>query len=163
VADETATTTTLSAESAALQAARARRADLRHVLVDLEASLAAPMANRVGDWAMRVHDTLVDVAAAFERHIAVTEGPGGLFTEVRTAAPRLAKALEQLSDDHARVRREMADKLEVIRDVIASTDRDRARQVRADLVDVLGALTRHRQEGADLVYEAYAVDIGVGD
>ena len=34
--------------------------------------------------------------------------------------------------------------------------------MRAELTALLVALARHRQRGADLVYEAYAVDIGGG-
>jgi hypothetical protein len=105
----------------------------------------------------------VDLAAVFERHIGVTEGPEGLFQEVRGAAPRLANGVEHLRGDHQRIRRQMADLLEAVRAVVDSGDGERARLVRSDLVLLLADLTRHRQLGADLVYEAYAVDIGVGD
>ena len=33
---------------------------------------------------------------------------------------------------------------------------------RVELTALLAALARHRQRGADLVYEAYAVDLGGG-
>ena len=35
-------------------------------------------------------------------------------------------------------------------------------RLRSVLTSLLVALARHRQRGADLVYEAYAVDIGGG-
>jgi hypothetical protein len=39
---------------------------------------------------------------------------------------------------------------------------DWSERKRADLTTLLVALARHRQRGADLVYEAYDVDIGGG-
>ena len=39
---------------------------------------------------------------------------------------------------------------------------DAVEAVRVAAVDVLGAISRHRQKGADLVWEAYSVDIGGG-
>jgi hypothetical protein len=36
-------------------------------------------------------------------------------------------------------------------------------KVREDVTGLLGALVRHRQTGADLVYEAYQVDIDAAD
>ena len=43
-----------------------------------------------------------------------------------------------------------------------SLDAEWAERIRGVLTSVLVALVRHRQRGADLVYEAYAVDIGGG-
>jgi len=37
-----------------------------------------------------------------------------------------------------------------------------ADEIRAELTTLLVALARHRQRGADLVYEAYDVDLGGG-
>jgi len=37
-----------------------------------------------------------------------------------------------------------------------------AEEVRVELTALLAALARHRQRGADLIYEAFAVDIGGG-
>jgi hypothetical protein len=72
---------------AAVERARGPRADLRAALLALETAAARPAPNRLGSWAMQVHDALVDLNAAFERHIAVTEGPEGLLEEIRRAAP----------------------------------------------------------------------------
>ncbi len=37
-----------------------------------------------------------------------------------------------------------------------------AEELRVELTALLAALARHRQRGADLIYEAYAVDLGGG-
>jgi hypothetical protein len=41
-------------------------------------------------------------------------------------------------------------------------DAEWSERLRSVLTSLLVALARHRQRGADLVYEAYAVDIGGG-
>ena len=35
-----------------------------------------------------------------------------------------------------------------------------AADIRVDVIDILNDFARHRQDGADLIYEAYDVDIG---
>jgi hypothetical protein len=148
--------------SEALAAARARRLDLHEVIVGLEAATAAPASGRTRDWSARVHDALVEVGGAFERHIAVVEGPDGLFDEVTEAAPRLANALEGLRREHLEIRGRIVTALDAVRHIAGSNDHpvDDGREA---VLGVLQELMRHRQHGADVVYEAYAVDIGTGD
>jgi hypothetical protein len=149
--------------SAELEAARDQRSELRATLTRFEKAIAAAVPGRALDWAAHAHDALVDVAAAFERHIAVTEGPEGLFDAVLRTSPRMANAVRTLGDEHVRIRDELADLLVTVRAVARSGDPAEALRVRERAVDVLAALSRHRQSGADLVYEAYAVDLGAGD
>lgn len=151
-----------TAATEALAAARARRADLHHVIVDLEEANAAPAAGRAAEWARRVHDCLVDVGAAFERHIASVEGPEGLFDEVTGAAPHLANALERLRAEHLEIRGRIVEALDAVR-IVAGAPHRSSEVGREAVLAVLDRLMRHRQLGADVVYEAYAVDIGTGD
>lgn len=145
-----------------IDSAREQRADLHVVLVSLEEALAAPAPGRAAPWASRVHDRLVEVAAAFERHIAVTEGPKGLFDNVLRASPRLANGVERLRAEHGRIRGDIADLLVDVRELTRS-EGPGADTLREQVLGLLTALARHRQLGADLVYECYAVDIGGGD
>jgi hypothetical protein len=161
-AEQTTTAGTGAAATAALEEARDKRADLHACIVSLEEAIAAPATGRALDWAMRVHDALVEVGAAFERHIAVVEGPEGLFDEVTNVAPRLTNALRQLADEHRVIRGLIAEALDSVRH-IAGARGGAADQGRAAVLVVLEHLMRHRQLGADVVYEAYAVDIGTGD
>jgi non-ribosomal peptide synthetase component F len=73
----------------ALERARGPRVELRASMDALERAAAAPAPHRLEQWAMAVHDALADIAAAFERHIAVTEGPEGLLAEIEQTEPRL--------------------------------------------------------------------------
>lgn len=150
-------------DASLLDATRHQRSDLRTVVVRLEEALAAPAPGRPREWAGRVHERLVDVAAAFERHIAVTEGPDGLFDAVLRADPRLANSVSALGTEHHDIRQSIADVLVMVRELARTGDNGDTGGVREAALDLLHRLSRHRQRGADLVYEAYAVDIGGGD
>jgi hypothetical protein len=147
----------------ALDDVRSRRAGLKAALSALELALAAPFANRA-DWVMHVRDALDAVHDVWTRHIVETEAPGAFLDELVTEAPRLATPA-------SRLRREHSDILATIvraekRLVTPETDVDAyvawAEEMRVELTALLAALARHRQRGADLVYEAYAVDLGGG-
>lgn len=149
--------------TAALQEARARRSDLHAGIMALERAVAAPAKGRANEWAAHVHDALVDLGAIFERHIAATEGPGRLFSEVTAHAPRLSNAVERLIRDHRDIRTHIGAALDTVRDLSGMPADEIADHGREAVLELLERLLRHRQTGADLVYEAYAVDIGVGD
>lgn len=146
-----------------LRAVRAQRADLWRHLVALEDSLATPIPGRATEWAERVHDALTDLAGTFERHVALTEGPGGLFEEVRTFAPRLTGSIETLHAEHEQISSLLRQELRAARGIHDAADLAPAQEIRTRLTELLTLLLRHRQVGADLLYEAYAVDVGVGD
>lgn len=149
--------------TAAVARARGPRADLAAAVVSLEKAAAAPARGRLTDWAMDTHDALVDVGAAFERHIAVTEGPDGLLEQIRAAAPRLTASAAELSDEHQDLRRRIAAALDLARGAAGRTDATAATEVREAVNALLLDISRHRQAGSDLVFEAFEVDIGAGD
>ena len=134
---------------------RSRRADLHAILIDLERAIAAAAPGREPAWTAQVRAQLDRVGTAFADHIAATEGPDGLFDQVRRRSPRLDGHCRRLADEHGMIATKLAD-------VRAALDKDTA-AVRTAVVELLGQLVRHRQGGADLVYEAYAVDIGGSD
>jgi hypothetical protein len=146
----------------ALARARVRRADLHQVIVDLEEASAAPAAGRVVEWCHRMHDALVEVTAAFERHIAVVEGPEGLFDEVTDAAPHLSNAVDRLRKEHREIRTSIVEALDAVRPMAGAPEHS-PDALREAVIAVIDELMRHRQLGADVVYQAYAVDIGTGD
>lgn len=138
-----------------------RRAELRASLSALELALAAPASGRAPAWAERVHAALVELSADFAEHVRITEGDEGLYSKVLCAEPRMVGAVRRLTAEHVGLSR-------AIGELLARFDagRDDPGQVpgaRRQGTELLGALVRHRQAGSDLVYEAYAVDIGGGD
>ena len=139
----------------AIEGVKARRADLHSILIDLERSIAAAAPGREQEWMQRVRAMLDRLTREFAHHVSATEGPDGLFEQVRRRAPRLDHHCSRLTEDHARISGELTT-------AMAALDTDVA-QAREAVLSLLAHLARHRQLGADLVYEAYAVDLGGSD
>lgn len=146
-----------------LHTARAQRADLRAAMLALEDALARPAPGRVGEWSANVHDALVDLAGTFERHIAVTEGERGFLSEIVDHSPRLINAVQQLEQEHDLIRSDLSGILDHIRRLERHSDDGTISSLRGRITALMAELSRHRQHGADLVYEAHAVDIGGSD
>jgi hypothetical protein len=143
-----------------LDAVRARRAELRETLNLLEAALAAPARGREMIWGEAVHATLVMIADDFGAHVEVTEGPGGLHEAILAGAVRLANAVDALTGEHGQIAAEIS---ELVADSAAPVGPGDMDDLRERATRLLGHLVRHRQRGADLIYEAYATDVGGGD
>jgi hypothetical protein len=146
-----------------LRKARAQRADLRNAMLDLEQALSSPMPGRLSDWTSHLHEALVDMAAAFERHIGVTEGENGFLAEIAEHSPRLINAIQRLYREHEGIRGEIAAMLEQAHQLEVQGNAEAVEALRDRVTTLMGSLVRHRQRGADLVYEAHAVDIGGSD
>jgi hypothetical protein len=136
-----------------------RRADLHVALVGVEQAISSAASGREQDWSKDVIRALQDLDHAIEEHIEITERPEGLYDEIRHKAPRFAGAIGRLRNEHPELRdgtREVIARLEStpVGDAWPLAD------ARDDLQRLLGRLVRHRQLGADLVWEAYNLDIG---
>lgn len=79
-------------------------------------------------------------------HLASTEGEHGLYAEIAATDPRLHFAVRRLLREHKQLRRALYKRLSAAEEAAV-----------AELLD------RHRQRGNDLVYEAFAVDLGGED
>ena len=140
-----------------LEALRQRRAELRESIDALEQALAAPAPGRVEAWGERVHVALVELSGDFRQHIELTEGPHGLYGGVLTSAPRLSNAVTRLTREHADINGLLED---LLARLSGSANTDRVEDIRGQGTLLLDRLIRHRQRGADLVYEAYQADVG---
>lgn len=139
----------------AVDAAKVRRADLHSILVDLEAGIASAAPGREASWTERVGGQLERLADAFADHVEATEGHDGFFELVRRRAPRLDHLCHRLTQDHATIVAELAAATAALERGVADA--------REAVLSLLAHLARHRQLGADLIYEAYAVDLGGSD
>jgi hypothetical protein len=137
----------------ALAAARRRRAELLQSIHLFERALAVPAGDP--NWHELVTERLAGLREAVTEHVVVTEGPDGLYKELLDHAPRLCRGVDILIREHAALV-DAADALCVRLEEPAVA----VEQVRGWASDLLRELSRHRQRGADLVYEAYATDIG---
>ncbi|WP_114905634.1 hypothetical protein [Ornithinimicrobium murale] len=139
-----------------LKQVRAHRAELREAVLRVEATLASPIA-RGSAWRTRVAVALAQLARDFEDHVHLTERPGGLYDSARSTQPRLAATARHLVAEHAALR-EAIDTC--LADFTEGEDDADLEHLRERATHLIGQLVRHRQRGGDLVYEAYAVDLG---
>lgn len=145
------------AEPPFLDELRRRRLQLLESMRAVELALAAPAPGREARWAERVHVALVELAADFGEHIAVTEGPLGFYGELLSTAPRLAGRVARLTRAHAQIRQRVN---EILSNAGAPDVAEHVDEVRERATALLAQLHRHRQQGSDLIYEAYEADIG---
>ena len=137
---------------------RLRRAGLKTALSGLELALAAP--GRTFEWSANVNEALQVLHEVWTRHIVETEAPGAFLDDLVEEAPRLYNQSLRLREEHGEILSillEVDDRLQP-----DHGDPEWVERLRSVLTSLLVALARHRQRGADLVYEAYAVDIGGG-
>lgn len=133
-----------------------RRGLLHGALVALESAVSSPVGDGVR-WCLRMRMALDRLAFTLADHVEATEAPGGLLDDIDHASPWL----------HARVERLRRDHVDLVERTGALLDRCHAAfrpdEVRSDVVDLLGRLVRHRHDGADLLYDAYELDLSAGD
>lgn len=141
-------------ETDALAAARRRRTELKTAVSAVEVVASSATGNP--SWRPRLGAALEDLKAAFEHHVVEVESDGGLLGELRGQAPRLANAIARLEDEHPELSARIDQTIAELEGGAPIDD------VRSQVLDTLVAISRHRQRGADLVYEAYNVDIGGG-
>jgi hypothetical protein len=145
------------ARNPGLDAIRLRRAELFESMAALEQALAEPASGRLAEWTEWVNVALVALSADIRAHLAITEGAGGLHGDVIVTAPRLTRAVERLVAEHV-VINDMVCELETQARAVTTLDQvDRLRDLGHAL---MARLSKHRQRGADLVFEAYQTDIG---
>jgi hypothetical protein len=142
--------------AAYMERVRTHRAELRDSIGAVDEALASPIA-RGGAWRERVRAALAELSHDFEEHVALTEGPGGLYERMRGGDPRLTGQVMRLTRDHERYREDIRAYLAVLEHGGTMADLPVFRE---EVTTLIGQLVRHRQKGADLVYEAYQVDLG---
>jgi hypothetical protein len=145
-------------EPVQLAEVRQRRAGLRRTMTEVEEAASAALAGRPREWQAQMLPRIDDLREAWTAHVSGTEGPGGLWEQVRTDAPRLDGQLRRMGREHETLgadidalRRDLSD---------AGDEESRLVDVRERATAILARLTRHRQRGADLIYEAFERDVG---
>jgi len=138
-----------------LREGAAQRDELYKALMRVEQALASS-SKRAG-WPADVAAALADLRQRFDVHIDVTEREGGAYDQILEAAPRLTHAVQAMQAEHAEISDAIDDALGAMQGTPDPGD------VRESLTHLLTSLVRHRQRGADLLYEAYEVDVGALD
>jgi hypothetical protein len=132
-----------------------RREMLREAMDRLEMAISGP--SGADGWFESVGDRLGAVGDGLAMHFKVTEGPDGLLEEIMTRSPRLSNEVGEVGAEHAALRRALDGAMKQVRRGVD------ARAVRRKTMTLLARIADHRQRGADLVYEAFNVDLGAGD
>jgi hypothetical protein len=143
-----------------LAAVRVRRDRLYEGVIDLERALGVPAGDHPEEWSSDVAAVVARLRVVLDAHVADTEADGGFFDDVREHAPQLLHAVEQLRAEHA----PLLDATQSLADRIgaagAAVD---VHEVRDEAVELIRRLLQHRHRGAELVYDAYSVDISAAD
>ncbi len=132
-----------------------QRSQLGQAMQQVEMAAAAPAAKK--SWIPDLTTNLRQLEVAFNQHMIDVQSPYGLLHQIVDQAPRLQRAVESSKEEHAQVARLIREALEFATEKDAA---DRVDAIREATMEALLALARHRQKGADLIYDAYDVDIG---
>ncbi len=135
----------------AVRGAGRRRRELFDAITTVERAISAPAADP--RWRAEVAKELAELGEAFSDHVDEVERPGGLFDEILDEAPRLDPQVNWFKEDHRRLGAR-------IQELASRVQREDPAIMRDLVADLIHDLVRHRQRGADLVYEAYSVDLG---
>ena len=109
-----------------------------------------------------VRPSILALQDAFEDHVDATQGDGALHDEILFHAPRLAHEIDRLRTDHEAIRDQIAQFLDEVEERRPLTEVS-ARRARYVAMGLLAKVARHRQRGADVVFEAFMVDVGGSD
>ncbi|MFP6655889.1 MAG: YbaK/EbsC family protein [Myxococcota bacterium] len=152
----TASVAEIAAERPSLKLAREFREQLGRSL-SLAKKAAEAVIDSPSSWQDRLQRALVRLVMAADVHIGETEGPDGVLVEIETAAPRLWHEADNLREEHAELLEACFDLLAELRDGTSTSN-----LIRKDVLHLVARFEVHRRRAADLVYEAFGVDIGGG-
>jgi hypothetical protein len=143
--------------SPALEAAARRRRELRAALISLEEAISSPV-RTPESWRLFVAERLGALQHAFADHVAETERPGGLYDELEDMDMHVVSTARRLREEHPQLG--VVIEAEMTRFSVPFPDGTDLGAIRDDVQRLMGRIVRHRQAGSDLVWQAYAVDIG---
>ncbi len=144
----------------AFERSAAHRRGVRQACIDLENSLAQPAGQDLRKWSADSATRFRQLAEAFQRHVEQSEDQHGLLHEIAESTPRLIPAVEKVQYEHQLLLTEIARLGSVCAGPHGGTQIEK---IREESLRLLQDIAAHRQRGADLIYEAYSVDIEGGE
>lgn len=130
-----------------------RRIEIGSALARLEDALTRPVGSPV-EWRSRVDMALDDLLIVGRIQVAALVAVGGPLDEAVRAMPRLSATVGRLRAGLPAIEAEAEGLQKALGELEPSETRRR-------LLPLLGRVVRHRQQVADVIWEAYNVDIGV--
>src|SRR5262245_362946 len=145
---------------AALAAVHERRDEFYEGILELERAMAAPAGDDPLTWASDTARAVEGMRHVLDDHIHETEAPGSLYDDVIEHSPHLVNAAHRLQAEHP----PLAASVEALAlELKTVTDDEGVEVTRQAALDLIKALLQHRHRGAELVYDAYNVDVAPGD
>jgi hypothetical protein len=145
---------------AALAAVNERRDEFYEGILGLERAIAAPAGDDAVAWASATAVAVEGMRQVLDDHIRETEAPGSFYDDVIEHSPHLVNAAHRLQAEHP----PLAASVEALAlELKAVNDDDGVESTRHDALELITALLQHRHRGAELVYDAYNVDVAPGD
>lgn len=136
--------------------ARARRLALHAAVVDLEEALTSPAGDGVG-WLQTVRVSIDDMDATLRAHVRDAESDEGLLAQISEDSPWLGPRVEQVRRAHG----ELVERSNAL--TINCRQTADADAIRNEAFQLIARVSRHRHQAADLLYDAYDLDLSAGD
>jgi hypothetical protein len=143
-----------------LDAVRVRRDRFYDAILAVERAISKPAGDAPDTWASSLAVPVANLRNMLDEHVSDTEGDDGLFEQMREDAPHLLPALERLRDEHEPLLEGTQTLADALGNVSGDDDVD---LVRVHALDLLRRLLEHRHRGAELLYDAYAIDVSPAD
>lgn len=142
--------------TATTQEAREGRSRMVRAMRQLEDALAAASTTRERRWVERVTDALWELQNALKETREAADTKGSLLDDLVQEYPRLFRRAERLRAEYDRLQK-------LVESLVQSTNEDSAETLRQRLGDLLLKLRAVQAQETELIFEAFHVDIGVGD
>jgi hypothetical protein len=142
----------------AVEEVQARRASLRQACAGVREAVRTSSG---GAPAGAVLTSVQQLGIVWRRHTVDTERPEGVLEQILADCPRLSPTVSRLRREH----QALADALramERLLDPPVTVPVDPVAPMPA-LTELLQAVDRHRRHGRELIYDAYHVDLGLGE
>lgn len=146
--------------SEAVQGSRRDRRRGLDAMHEVERLASAPAPGRAEGWRDDLLGALEELSASIHEQRSASGAAGSLLSDVVAEAPRLASSIEELLEREQQV----AERIDRLIRRLADLSRTMpVGDVREELAEVTREIRELRAWETDLVYEAYSVDLGVGD
>lgn len=142
--------------------ARDDRARMVRAIQNLEQALASASFDREDAWGQQITESLTALQMALRETRETADAKGGLFEELVQNFPHLQGRAKRLRKNYEALQELVESARSTIGEKSASTSDDVDR-VREELARLLAKIRHTQAAETELLFEAYHVDIGVGD
>jgi chromosome segregation ATPase len=128
----------------------------------LERALSHASFSRESDWGTRISELLTATQAALRETRKTANSKGSLMEELASQFPHLLARVNRLRSEYIALQQQMETLQEKISAQPATVPQE-VEWIREELAGLLTQLRRIQSQETELIFEAYDVDIGVGD